>query len=77
MNCDELQSYYSDMYKTTEELTALQFFWKNSRSIEILKEGNLQRIRFRVKDYVCDFLFFIEEKVDGDWSVPLNKNIEE
>ena len=54
----EFLSYYLDMYKTTEELTALQFFWKNSRSIEILKEGNLQRIRFRVKDYVRNFFFF-------------------
>ena len=58
------------MYKTPEELTVLQFFWKSSRSIEILKEGNLQRIRFRVKDYVSDILFIVVEKRDfGDWSV--------
>ena len=57
------------MYKTPDELTVLQFFWKNSRSIEILKEGNLQRIRFRVKDYVRDFLFLVEKRYFGDWSV--------
>lgn len=30
----------------------LEFFWKNSRSVEIVKDGELQKMFFRIKDEV-------------------------
>ena len=46
--------FISDVYESSEEIPVLEYFWKNSRSIEIMKDGELQKIHFRVKDEVSN-----------------------
>ncbi len=43
------------MYTGDAEVSVLLFFWKNSSTVEIVKDDYLQRIRFRVKDYVSNY----------------------
>ena len=51
--------FISDVYESSEEIPVLEYFWKNSRSIEIMKDGELQKIHFRVKDEVSNWIWTI------------------
>ena len=43
---------FTEMYESREEVDILEYMRDNSSSIEIMKDGELQKIHFRVKDVV-------------------------
>lgn len=44
--------FFLDMYESKSEKSILEYFKANSKSIEVMKDGELQKIHFRVKDEV-------------------------
>ena len=68
----KLHIFISDLYESSEEIPVLEYFWKNSRSIEIMKDGELQKIHFRVKDEVSNSISYF--KKNSILSVVLNIN---